>query len=183
MWTSSKQQQGREKLGGFNILRPGFVLETFFFLNLKTSPSSFLLLWVELKSAPEVQTFQFPAFQEEFLCFGLRLVNVAMRRFCLFFLWGLCGGRKYVYRCGHPHSSFHSTWRLIPKEINSCHTGVRLGLKLRPVLLWVWARAGAVWDLLAALSSIIFVLAFTPRFIQNSDLNKIAGKYSDAYFC
>jgi len=37
----------------------------------ETNPSSFLLLWVELRSSPEVQTLQFIASQGQFLCFCL----------------------------------------------------------------------------------------------------------------
>lgn len=54
---------------GFNVLRSDFVLGTHFYM--KTNHSSFLLLWLKLRPAPEVQTLQFIASQEQFLCFCL----------------------------------------------------------------------------------------------------------------
>uniref|UniRef100_A0A8D2MPU6 Family with sequence similarity 210 member B n=1 Tax=Zonotrichia albicollis TaxID=44394 RepID=A0A8D2MPU6_ZONAL len=91
------------------VSRSAFVLETLF--KKIFNPSCFLLPWVKLKSAPEVQTFQIPASQEEFLCCGLRLVNVAMRGLCLCLSWGHCGVRMYLQGW---ISTFHIPVKLQP---------------------------------------------------------------------
>lgn len=89
---SSSQRQG---ICGFLIYWDWALYWRLFFLNLKTNPSSFLLLWMKLKSAPEVQTLQFIASQEQFLCFCLTLLNVPVRGAFHFLIWTL-----FLLECG-----------------------------------------------------------------------------------
>lgn len=108
--TASRQ---REAGRGFNILR------FFFFWNLKTNPSSFLYCeWKQICTWSS--NIPLPSFPGRILVLWAEAGECSS---CLFSLWGLWGVSKCVHRCGHPHSSFHLTWRLIPKDKLVSHWG------------------------------------------------------------